>query len=252
MLQSDPPGNDDAQAQSEAAGWKARESFLAELWKLPADELFKSPIRGVRDPALRVTEGEPEFVYRGNGHYDPGYEPPTRWIDQYPFTYETITDIQRDVYDSVHKDLEAVRMMKSVLDEQRGYISPEQVAAIFGTVPPDGKVATISELEFRRELEDMFRSVPEETYSFVTGPGRSGAVAAVYASHLLGVPFVPYGHDIPTERPGRLLIIDTVTHSGKTLRKARNRYAEHAPVCMAVFNTHTRGMHRFWYERGAA
>ena len=27
----------------------------------------------------------------------------------------------------------------------------------------------------------------------VVGPGRSGAVASVYASHILGIPFIPYG-----------------------------------------------------------
>lgn len=69
----------------------------------------------------------------------------------------------------------------------------------------------------------------------VTGPGRSGAIAAVYASHLLGVPFIPYGQKAPLHL-GRLLIIDTATESGATLRKATRRYEDATPLVIAVYH----------------
>ena len=77
----------------------------------------------------------------------------------------------------------------------------------------------------------------------VMGPGRSGAVAAVYVSHVLGIPFIPYGAPCPA---GRLLIVDTATESGKTLRKAARRYAAANPVSLAFFHEPPRVA--FWYE----
>ncbi len=79
----------------------------------------------------------------------------------------------------------------------------------------------------------------------VTGPGRSGAIAAVYASHLLGVPFIPYGQKAPLHL-GRLLIIDTATESGATLRKATRRYEDATPLVVAVYHEPPRVA--FWYE----
>lgn len=79
----------------------------------------------------------------------------------------------------------------------------------------------------------------------VTGPGRSGAVAAVYASHILGVPFIPYGATAPTHL-GRLLIIDTARASGATLRKAERRYRDADPFVMVAFEEPPRVA--FWYE----
>lgn len=57
----------------------------------------------------------------------------------------------------------------------------------------------------------------------MTGPGRSGAVAAVYASHHLGIPFKPhkagnYYND------SRVLVVDTVEYTGRTLCKAAAWY----------------------------
>lgn len=78
----------------------------------------------------------------------------------------------------------------------------------------------------------------------VTGPGRSGAVAAVYASHRLGIPFIPYGQAIPNG--WRVLIVDTASESGKTLRKAARRYEAADPVVVFAYCEPPRVM--FWYE----
>lgn len=51
-------------------------------------------------------------------------------------------------------------------------------------------------------------------------------MAAVYASHILGVPFIPYGSKAPAHL-GSLLIIDTAMESGATLRKAGRWWFAH-------------------------
>ena len=76
----------------------------------------------------------------------------------------------------------------------------------------------------------------------VTGPGRSGAIASVYASHILGVPFIPYGQRAPDDR--LLLIIDTTEHTGKTMRKALKKYP--GAIGIAVFASPP--ILKFWYE----
>lgn len=91
----------------------------------------------------------------------------------------------------------------------------------------------------------VLASLPVAEIGSVTGPGRSGAVAAVYASHLLGVPFLPHGAKCPVHL-GRLLIIDTVRESGATLRKAERRYRAANPVVAACFEELPRVS--FWYE----
>ncbi|TAA20318.1 hypothetical protein [Pseudoxanthomonas winnipegensis] len=102
----------------------------------------------------------------------------------------------------------------------------------------------VSEEEFREVFRKALLVVPESV-GFVTGPGRSGAVAAVYASHLLGIPFVPYGSTAPVHL-GRALIVDTATESGATLRKAERRYREADPVVVYAYNEPPRVA--FWYE----
>lgn len=79
----------------------------------------------------------------------------------------------------------------------------------------------------------------------VTGPGRSGAIASVYASHILGVPFVPYKANVPSHL-GRLLIIDTATESGATLRKAGRWYNCSPHIILACYHEPPRVA--FWYE----
>ena len=48
---------------------------------------------------------------------------------------------------------------------------------------------TVSEAEFDRAIRAMLADL--EGIGSVTGPGRSGALAAVYACHILGVAFIP-------------------------------------------------------------
>ncbi|EYR81822.1 hypothetical protein [Shinella sp. DD12] len=102
----------------------------------------------------------------------------------------------------------------------------------------------ISESEFAARIRALLADTRPNVGS-VTGPGRSGAIAAVYASHILGVPFIPYGSKVPTHL-GSLLIIDTAMESGATLRKAERRYAEASPVVLACYEEPPRVA--FWYE----
>ena len=109
-------------------------------------------------------------------------------------------------------------------------------------------VRIVSEAEFgealRERLLDLLVSGPQ--VGAVTGPGRSGAVAAVYASHFLGVPFIPFKHRGPDKSRGPLLIIDTATESGRTLRKAERFYSEYSPIVIAIYHEPPRVA--FWYE----
>jgi hypothetical protein len=102
----------------------------------------------------------------------------------------------------------------------------------------------VSEEEFRLALWSKLLFEDLSDVGSVTGPGRSGAVAAVYASHLLGVPFIPYGQ--PAPELGRLLIIYTARESGRTLRKAERRYAGTNSIVIATFEEPPRVA--FWYE----
>ena len=77
----------------------------------------------------------------------------------------------------------------------------------------------------------------------VTGPGRSGAIASVYASHLLGVPWIPAACDVPQELEP-VLVVDTARQSGRTLRKMAKRLR--AKYVVAIFNEPPRVI--FWYE----
>ena len=107
----------------------------------------------------------------------------------------------------------------------------------------------ISEEEFRDALKTaLATSGAISLCESVTGPGRSGAIASVYASHALGIPFLPYGQ----KGPGPTLLIDTARASGATLRKAVRRYESMGVTVwpLAVFNEPPRV--KFWYERGAS
>ena len=103
---------------------------------------------------------------------------------------------------------------------------------------------TVPEPEFAQRIRAALDGLPEDIGA-VTGPGRSGAVAAVYASHILGVPFIPFGQPSPPEL-GRMLIVDTAIQSGRTLRKAAGKYGEANPHILAVYAEPPRIT--FWYE----
>lgn len=104
-------------------------------------------------------------------------------------------------------------------------------------------VRIISEAEFSIAIRKALADLTD--VGCVTGPGRSGAIAAVYASHILGVAFIPYGQTAPTHL-GRLLIIDTARQSGATLRKAERRYEGTCPIALAIYHEPPRVV--FWYE----
>lgn len=100
---------------------------------------------------------------------------------------------------------------------------------------------TVTESEFRERVAEKLRGLDVRA---VTGPGRSGAVASVYASHYLGLPWIPYGQPCPDKlRP--LLIVDTAHWTGATIRKAQRRYGEQTEI-VALY--HEPPMVRFWYE----
>ncbi|WP_428491620.1 hypothetical protein [Rhodopila sp.] len=105
---------------------------------------------------------------------------------------------------------------------------------------------TIAEPEFAQRIRESLSEVSADIGA-VTGPGRSGAVAAVYASHILGVPFIPFGQSCPPEL-GRMLIVDTAIQSGRTLRKAAKKYGDANPHLVAVYAEPPRIT--FWYEAG--
>ncbi|MGY3535372.1 hypothetical protein [Bradyrhizobium sp. USDA 4452] len=103
----------------------------------------------------------------------------------------------------------------------------------------------VSEAEFRTRMRVILSDPLTMTVGCVTGPGRSGAIAAVYASHILRVPFLPYGQKAPADL-GRLLIIDTARESGATLRKAERKYLGCTPLVLVAYEEPPRVV--FWYE----
>ncbi len=109
----------------------------------------------------------------------------------------------------------------------------------------------ITEQEFEIQMLKTLHEHQNELMEVgsVTGPGRSGAVAAVYASHKLNVPFIPYGQKAPLHL-GRLLIIDTASLTGKTMRKAAKKYESATPLALVLFDEKDPVIGRvaFWYE----
>ena len=100
----------------------------------------------------------------------------------------------------------------------------------------------ITEEQFKASMQESIRDLKGRVL-FVTGPGRSGAIAAVYASYYLGASFVPFGQPVPNK--GTILIIDTIEQSGKTLRKANKKYPD--AIVMSVRGKKPTREH-FWFE----
>lgn len=104
----------------------------------------------------------------------------------------------------------------------------------------------ISEQQFYDALTLKLSSITNLTdYKCVIGKGRSGAIASVYTSHLLGIPFLPYGEFIP-EKLRPVLIVDTASLSGDTIRRTLADYHYANPLSIAVYKEPPRV--RFWYE----
>lgn len=110
----------------------------------------------------------------------------------------------------------------------------------------------VSEAEFKERIEGLLLGEDGNiatTFKFVgsvTGHGRSGAIAAVYASHILGAPFVPYKTEAVPTHLGILLIIDTAMESGATMRKAERFYKHVDSMSRVCYHEPPRVA--FWYE----
>ena len=101
---------------------------------------------------------------------------------------------------------------------------------------------------FQRRFKEVLKGVEVEV-DFVTGPGRSGAVASVYASHILGVPYKPHKcGNYSLDK--RVLLVDTVKYTGKTLNKARNWYEKRGLEVVVCYGfLETKGYYfKMWYE----
>lgn len=101
----------------------------------------------------------------------------------------------------------------------------------------------VSEEEFRELLQALLYSEIPNTARSVSGPGRSGAIASVYTSHILRIPFIPYRQTVPEKlRPH--LVIDTAALTGATIRKAAKQME--TDLSLVVFHEPPRV--KFWYE----
>lgn len=107
----------------------------------------------------------------------------------------------------------------------------------------------LTEQAFRVHFYEALDRVDKNSFDFVTGPGRSGAVASVYASHYLGLPFIPHkaGDYITFES---VLVVDTVEYTGRTLRKASKWYQKRGLSVKTVFGfkEHRGHYYKLWYE----
>jgi adenine/guanine phosphoribosyltransferase-like PRPP-binding protein len=104
----------------------------------------------------------------------------------------------------------------------------------------------VSEAEFSATVRNTLSGKMRP--DFVTGPGRSGAVAAVYASYALSAPYIP--HSTRPAEPGEtMLVIDTVSMSGRTIRKAASRWKRlgYEVEALVLYSSPTI-RHHFWYE----
>lgn len=106
----------------------------------------------------------------------------------------------------------------------------------------------VSEAEFSETIKQTLNDPFYKTFRGVTGPGRSGAVAAVYASHILGVPYITFKST--TNKVSPLLLIDTATYTGKTMRKATNWYNGFGVDVhpLALYHETPKNLVKFWYE----
>ena len=102
---------------------------------------------------------------------------------------------------------------------------------------------TYTEPEFSQLIKEKLKSVESLGIKSVSGPGRSGAIAAVYASYILKIPFIYYGQTVPVDlRPH--LVIDTAKMSGRTLKRAALRMRAQYMLAVIEEKSHE----HFWYE----
>ena len=82
---------------------------------------------------------------------------------------------------------------------------------------------------------------------YVSGPGRSGAIASVYASHYLKIPFLPYKSNRLREDLNTTLIVDTACYTGETVRKYM-RWCRTVYSVVPYAEDGRSNFVRFWYE----
>lgn len=107
----------------------------------------------------------------------------------------------------------------------------------------------MTEQEWRVKFYAALDDINAMKFDFVTGPGRSGAVAAVYASHYLGLPFKPHKAG-NYDDDNAVLVVDTVEYTGKTMRKAVSWYHRKGLYAESRFAIKETRRHYFkmWYE----
>lgn len=103
----------------------------------------------------------------------------------------------------------------------------------------------ISETKFKNDLKNMLNEFDVTGLQFVAGPGRSGAIASVYVSHMSNLSFVPYKAS-GNVAYDKFLIVDTAAMTGRTIRQARNFY-KGSRMLVVYDNPDVRYV--FWYER---
>lgn len=84
-------------------------------------------------------------------------------------------------------------------------------------------------------------------WDVVMGPGRSGAILAVYLSHLLGIPFMPFVSKQVPDTINGVLLVDTCEKSGRTLKKAKSKLGKNKFVTTFILYKEPPRV-RFWYE----
>lgn len=99
----------------------------------------------------------------------------------------------------------------------------------------------VHEKEFHLRIQSL--KLLRGKFKTVTGPGRSGAIAAVYASYYLHIPFIPLDNILEKHKP--ILVIDTAQQTGKTLKKALSKAGKGA-TGITLFNEPP--SLKFWYE----
>lgn len=108
--------------------------------------------------------------------------------------------------------------------------------------------SVISEPEFYARLRVVLLSVDRSDRKCVTGPGRSGAIASVYASHLLGIPWIVSASFVPADlKPA--LVIDTAAKTGRTIRRCARLAGLDEADHVVLWQEPPRV--RFWYESEA-
>lgn len=103
----------------------------------------------------------------------------------------------------------------------------------------------VSETNFKQRMIEKMKTFNLSQYKFVTGPGRSGAIASVYVSHYYNLTFINYKSNISDEFKSKVLVVDTAEKTGRTVRKAAKIYNNEYVTFFNGAELH----HIFWYEK---